>query len=185
MPYILRLWWITGRCFWLICILFTATCSGSMRTNTTVTPECGGNRTFTCSAACQQFPVWWAISGLKGINESNATAMTLKKKYSRIHSKDTYIFKSSTITITGFSEADNGGIVQCIHPKKRRNCEQATRAVVRKDTIIHVGKVTLYIEWKHFADRKGSLRYSNLPILKVRNMTQFCILLFCSRVKHQ
>ena len=74
--------------------------------------DCGSQQTFTCSVTVG---VGWTISGLSGISVTSASGLSAAGNNPRINTTDTSgLPPSSTITITGFTTADNGGAIQCI-----------------------------------------------------------------------
>ena len=77
--------------------------------------DCGSQQTFNCNVTGPAAA--WNISGLSGISATSATGLLAANNNSpRITTNDTRgITPSSTITITGFSAADNGGTIQCIN----------------------------------------------------------------------
>ena len=57
----------------------------------------------------------WTITGLSGITGVQTTGQGAANSNARIITTDTRgIIRSSTITITGFTTTDYGGMVQCI-----------------------------------------------------------------------
>ena len=58
----------------------------------------------------------WTISGLTGISVTRQSGIiTANTSSARITTTDTMgVAPTSTITITGFTTADNGGTIQCI-----------------------------------------------------------------------
>ena len=86
---------------------------GTLTPDGTVSLDCGSQQTFTCSVTDG---VLWTISGLSGASVEGNIGLFAAIKSSRITTTDTSIATtSSTITITGFTTADNGGTVQCIN----------------------------------------------------------------------
>ena len=74
---------------------------------------CGSQQTFTCNVTGTG--AQWTISGLSGISVTRESGL-LAASHSRITTTDTDGgTTSSTITITGFTTADNGGTIQCIN----------------------------------------------------------------------
>ena len=74
--------------------------------------DCGSQQTFTCSVT--GVAALWTISGLSGISVTRDTGLSAANNV-RITTTDTSgLTQSSTITITGFTTADNGGTIQCI-----------------------------------------------------------------------
>ena len=75
--------------------------------------DCGSQQTFTCSVTGGAL---WTTSGLSGISVSGTTGQLAANNNVRINTTDTSgTTQSSTITITGFTTADNGGTIQCIN----------------------------------------------------------------------
>ena len=91
--------------------------SGALTQEGIVTPDCGVQQTFTCSAGLTNTPVFWTLRGLRGIKTKNRTYISgyrLALLNKRITSPDLKNrLSSSVIIITGFSADDNGGAVQC------------------------------------------------------------------------
>ena len=86
--------------------------SGTLTLDGTVFLDCGSQHTFTCSVTVA---ATWTISGLSGISVTGHSGRGIANNNPRITTTDTSgITQSSTITITGFTTADNGGTVQCI-----------------------------------------------------------------------
>ena len=76
--------------------------------------DCGSQQTFTCSVTGGA--ALWTISGLSGISVTRHTGQFAASNNARITTTDTSgLTQSSTITITGFTTADNGGAIQCIN----------------------------------------------------------------------
>ena len=112
------------------CILNTSTIHNSriyisVRIVGTLTPDgqiwvdCGSKHTFTCSVS--HITTGASSAGrtitLDGIAATEDSGKEAESMYSsRISTSDTSGFtKSSTITITGFIESDNGGTIRCIN----------------------------------------------------------------------
>ena len=75
--------------------------------------DCGSQQTFTCNVT--GIAALWTISGLSGISIIRDNGLGVAN-HSRITTTDTDgATPSSTITITGFTTADNGGTIQCIN----------------------------------------------------------------------
>ena len=90
-------------------IVFT----GALTPDGSVSIYNGKQQTFTCSVAGAAA---WTITGLRGIRATKSTGLVAAKKNLRITTTDASgITKSSTITITGFTAADNGGTIHCIN----------------------------------------------------------------------
>ena len=78
-----------------------------------LTFDCGNEQTFVCSV--NGGSAGWTITGLSGISVTNDIGL-LAARFDRITTIDTnHLAQSSTITITGFNTADNGGTIQCIN----------------------------------------------------------------------
>ena len=76
--------------------------------------DCGSQQTFTCNVS--GVAALWTISGLSGISETRNTGQTAANNSPRITTTDSGgVTQSSTITITGFTTADDGGTIQCIN----------------------------------------------------------------------
>ena len=74
----------------------------------------GSQQTFNCNVTGPAAA--WNISGLSGISATSAPGLLAANSSPRITTNDTRgITPSSTITITGFSAADDGGTIQCIN----------------------------------------------------------------------
>ena len=74
--------------------------------------DCGSQQTLTCSVTGGAA---WTISGLSGIRVTGGNGLLAANNSPRITTTDTSgITQSSTITITGFTTADNEGTIQCI-----------------------------------------------------------------------
>ena len=89
-------------------------CSSSIGTVTpsgTVSLDCGSQQTFTCSVTGTA--AGWTITGLSGITAVGTSGQLAANSNARIINTDTGDPLTSTITITGFTTADNGGRVQC------------------------------------------------------------------------
>ena len=79
----------------------------------TVLLDCGSQQPFTCSVT--GVAAGWTIRGLSGISVTRANGLSAANN-PRITTTDTSgVTQSSTITITGFTTADNGGTIQCIN----------------------------------------------------------------------
>jgi hypothetical protein len=69
---------------------------------------------FTCSVT--GVAAVWTITGLSGITAVQVTGQGAVNNNARITTTDTSgVTQTSTITITGFTTADNGGTVQCVN----------------------------------------------------------------------
>ena len=76
--------------------------------------DCGSQQTFTCSVTGTA--ALWTISDLSGISVTSTSGLIAANNNPRITATDTSgVTQSSTITITGFTTADNGGAIQCIN----------------------------------------------------------------------
>ena len=75
--------------------------------------DCGSQRSFTCSVT--SVLAGWTISGLSGISITRNNGQSAADNHTRITTTNSGNLSSSTITITGFSTADNGGTIQCIN----------------------------------------------------------------------
>ena len=79
--------------------------------------DCGSEQTFTCSVTGPA--ALWTISGLSGINLTRESGLLVANTWSsgpRVITTDASgVTQSSTITIAGFTTADNGGTIQCIN----------------------------------------------------------------------
>ena len=74
--------------------------------------DCGSQQTFTCNVT--GLAALWTISGLSGISATGTSGPFTANNNARITTTDTSGFtQSSTITITGFTTADNGGSIRC------------------------------------------------------------------------
>ena len=79
----------------------------------TVSLDCGSQRTFTCNVT--GVLAGWTISGLSGISVTGTSGQIAANNNPRITTTDSGALPSSTITITWFTTADNGGTIQCIN----------------------------------------------------------------------
>ena len=87
----------------------------------------GSEQTFTCTVTGPA--AMWTITGLSGITAVGSIGLSAANNNARITTTDTSgLTQSSTITITGFTTADYGGMVQCIN--------QADASVEGKVTIL-------------------------------------------------
>ena len=76
--------------------------------------DCGSQQTFTCSVT--GVAALWTTSGLNGISVTRDSGLVVATNSARITTNDTSgATPTSTITITGFTTADNGGTIQCIN----------------------------------------------------------------------
>jgi hypothetical protein len=118
--------------------------SGSLTPEGTVSLSCGGMQIFTCNGT---FPVIWTLRGLHGIKTNNNTNLLtsgrtlamLNERITSIERKN--LTSSSTITISGFTAADNGVTVQCTFLKrngKRKNANVSIGEGVTNYYILHV-----------------------------------------------
>ena len=72
----------------------------------------GKQQTFTCSVTGAAA---WTITGLRGIRATRSTGLVAANNNPRITTTDTSgITPFSTITISRFTAADNGGTIHCI-----------------------------------------------------------------------
>ena len=98
-----------------------------------VSVDCDRTQTFTCRAPGE--PIGWNITGLSGINVPGPfNARNAAFANSRIMSNDTGESTQVTlsfITISGFSTADNAGIIQCVNLDDGSVQEMATISVGR------------------------------------------------------
>ena len=86
---------------------------GTLTPDGTVSLDCGSQQTFTCSV---NGTAVWTISGLSGINAIRFNGLGTARTNTRITTTDSSGLTSpSTISITGFTTADNGGTIQCIN----------------------------------------------------------------------
>ena len=73
----------------------------------------GSQQTFTCNVTVA---AGWAICGLSGISVRGNSGQLAANNNPRITTNDASgITPFSTITISGFTAADNGGTIQCIN----------------------------------------------------------------------
>ena len=75
--------------------------------------DCGSQQSFTCSVT--GVLAGWTISGLSGISATENSGLSADNNNARITTTNSGVTPSSTITITGFNTADNGGTIQCIN----------------------------------------------------------------------
>ena len=98
----------------------------------TVSPDCGGQQTFTCRGDRDYFPVFWTLHGLHGITTDNNTFSTgyvLAKLNERTSSPDKRkLTSSSNITISGFTDADDGGTI-ITYLIGKRNCRRKSKTI--------------------------------------------------------
>ena len=73
--------------------------------------DCGSQQTFTCSVIGAA--AVWTISGLDGISVTGESGRVAANSNTRISTTDTSVTPSSTITIDGFTRADDGGTIGC------------------------------------------------------------------------
>ena len=89
-------------------IVFT----GALTPDGTVSLYSGSQQTFTCNVTVA---AGWTICGLSGISVRGNSGQLAANSNPRITTNDTSaITPFSTITIIGFTAADNGGTIQCI-----------------------------------------------------------------------
>ena len=96
----------------VFCFVFFT--SGTLTPDGTGPLDCGCQQTFTCSVPGG---VAWNITGLIGISlPAIPTGLSIANNNPRITTTDTSgVTPSSTIAITEFTTADNGGTIQCIY----------------------------------------------------------------------
>ena len=104
--------WVIKNRQTLFIEIYCVTCvlPGTLTPDGTVSLDCGSQQTFTCRVTNTAA---WTIS-LDGISLSTAPGITADTNSARINTTDSGALPSSTITITGFTEADNGGTIQCV-----------------------------------------------------------------------
>ena len=83
---------------------------------------CGCQVTFTCNNTTpQRSVVLWNVQKLHGIKDDQTTSIVLSTNNLRISTKDSSVSTTfSRLTISGFTAADNGGIVTCYFLGKDR-----------------------------------------------------------------
>ena len=87
--------------------------TGTLQPDGTVSLYSGSQQTFTCNVT--GIAAVWTISGLSGIRVTNVSGLSAADNNPRITATDSSgVTQSSTITIIGFTAADNGGTIQCI-----------------------------------------------------------------------
>ena len=87
---------------------------GTLTPEGTVSLDCGSQQTFTCNVT--GVAAGWTISGLNEISVTARTGLFAANNNARISTSDTSgVTPSSTITITAFTTADDGGTIQCIN----------------------------------------------------------------------
>ena len=94
---------------YLQCLLYTEflTPSGA------VCLDCGSQQMFTCQATSGS--ARWTLRGLPGRNAEKNAGISLANYFSNITTTDTSSSTHPTsINITRFSMADNGGVVECV-----------------------------------------------------------------------
>ena len=85
---------------------------GTLTPDGTFPLDCGSQQTFTCNVTGQA--ALWTIKRLNGIIVTRDSGQIAANISARINTTDTSgLTQSSTITITGFTTADNGGTIQC------------------------------------------------------------------------
>ena len=75
--------------------------------------DCGSQRSFTCTVT--DVLAGWTISGFSGIGVTGTSGQIAAEFNARITTTNSGDPSSSTINITGFTTADNGGTIQCIN----------------------------------------------------------------------
>jgi hypothetical protein len=95
--------------YFLLCVISEVI--GTLTPSGPLFLDCGSQQTFSCSVTGAA--AGWNITGLNGINAGSVSGMVAANTNPRIINTDTGDFLTSNITITGFTEADNG-VVQCI-----------------------------------------------------------------------
>ena len=110
---------------------------GMLTPGGTVSLDCGSQQTFTCSVTGGAA---WAIS-LDGISVTHDNGLGVANN-ARITTTDTSgVTQSSTITITGFTTADNGGTIRCIDQADNSNQGTASISVGERSTyreVVHM-----------------------------------------------
>jgi hypothetical protein len=86
---------------------------GTLTPSDPVFLDCGSEKTFTCSVT--GLAAGWTITGLTGINSMERSGQVAANNNVRITTTDTNTSdpRTSTITITDFTDAENG-TVQCV-----------------------------------------------------------------------
>ena len=81
----------------------------------TVSLDCGSTQTFTCRADRAASTAVWTVTGLSGIIAMRTSGVKAASSNNRITTTDpSENIQVSTIIISGFTTADEGGTVQCI-----------------------------------------------------------------------
>ena len=108
--------------------------SGTLAPNGEVNLDCGSQQFFTCdvSGVSANPSTAWTINGLRMISVLDANARSAANNNDRITTTDqSGVTQISTITITEFSTADNGGTIQCINQHDLSTQGMATISVGR------------------------------------------------------
>jgi hypothetical protein len=102
---------------------------------------CGCQVTFTCNnTSPRDSIILWQVRKLHGIEDDQATAFVLTTNNLRISTKDSNVSTTfSRLTISGFTAADNGGIVTCYYLGKDRE----NKVHVRVDNLACTPSTTL------------------------------------------
>ena len=99
--------------------------TGALTPDGTVSLYSGSQQTFTCSVTVA---AGWNISGLSGISVTGNSGLLAANNSPRITTTESSgVTQSSTITIIGFTAADNGGTIQCI--ELADNCVQGMATI--------------------------------------------------------
>ena len=123
--------------------------SGTLTPDGTISLDCGSQETFTCSVTGAAA---WTISRLSGISVTDNTGLSAANNNARITTTDTSGgTQSSTITITGFTTADNGGTIQCIDLADGRL--QGMASISIGDNLAHREVVTIELVYKYWVRR--------------------------------
>ena len=77
--------------------------------------NCGQQQTFTCNVTGPS--AVWTILDLNETFAKLQSGLSVAKSNLLVTTTDTNLTFTSTITITGFGEVDNGGSIQCIDLK--------------------------------------------------------------------
>jgi hypothetical protein len=102
---------------------------------------CGCQVTFTCNNTTpQRSVVLWNVQKLHGIKDDQTTSIVLSTNNLRISTKDSSVSTTfSRLTISGFTAADNGGIVTCYYLGKDRE----NKVYVKVDNLACTPSTTL------------------------------------------
>ena len=124
----------------LNCLLYTEFLTPSG----TVCLDCGSQQMFTCQATSGS--ARWTLRGLPGRNAEKNTGVNLASYYSNLTTADTnsYTYPTS-INITGFSMADNGGVVECVDQNSDRVEAIATIVVGESHIVLDQHNNIMYI----------------------------------------